>query len=264
MLDQIIAHTRKRGEAAETARPYAQLMKEVDGESQPYRPRSLVQSLNRCQSMAVIAEVKRASPSKGALNMTLNPPEQAAAYEQAGAAAISVLTEPAFFKGKEADLLAVRQRVSCPVLRKDFLLTPYQLLESRWLQADVVLLIAAALPGRQLATMHRLAMDLGLQCLLEVHGEEEVAQVLDLPLRQEADVIGINNRNLRTFQVSLETTRRLRPLMPAEMLCISESGITTPQEVTMLQNIDIQGILVGEALVTARDPRQKLAWLVGT
>ncbi|MEN1759973.1 indole-3-glycerol phosphate synthase TrpC [Anoxynatronum sibiricum] len=264
MLDQIVAHTRRRVAAAEAAKPLHQLMKALEDQSSAFFPRSLPQAFGQQAAMAVIAEIKRASPSKGPLNMTLDPKEQADWYEQAGVAVISVLTEPEHFKGSNEDLVQVRCCVKCPVLRKDFLVTPYQLYESRLLQADVVLLIAAALPGDQLAAMHRQAAALGLQCLMEIHTREEVERVLALPLQRERDFIGINNRNLKTFQTSLETTRQLRPLIPGEFICISESGISTPDTVAELKEMNIQGILVGEALVTAADPGNALKLLVGT
>ncbi|SMP61669.1 indole-3-glycerol phosphate synthase TrpC [Anoxynatronum buryatiense] len=264
MLDQILAHTRRRVTAAEAAKPLHQLMKALEDQTPAFSPRSLSRAFDQQAAMAVIAEIKRASPSKGPLNMTLDPEKQADWYEQAGAAVISVLTEPEYFKGSDEDLVQVRRRVKCPVLRKDFLITPYQLYESRLLQADVVLLIAAALPGDQLAAMHRQAEALGLQCLMEVHNREEVERVLALPLQRERDFIGINNRNLKTFQISLETTRQLRPLIPGEFICISESGISTPDTVAELNEMNIQGILVGEALVTAADPGNALKLLVET
>ncbi|MGQ9518182.1 MAG: indole-3-glycerol phosphate synthase TrpC [Anaerolineae bacterium] len=217
----------------------------------------------RGTGVRVIAEIKRASPSRGALNMGLEPAELALTYVQAGAAAISVLTEPHYFRGSLEDLQRVRSAldgagVSVPLLRKDFIIDPYQLLEARLAGADAVLLIAGALADEALRRLYHQALELGLTPLVEVHDQGELNRVLTLrPM-----VIGINNRDLRTFQVDLETTFRLRPAVPEGVIVVSESGIRSPADVRRLAEIGVQAVLVGETLVTASDPKASLQELV--
>ncbi len=213
--------------------------------------------------MAVIAEIKRASPSKGPLAPDLNPALLAQEYQRAGASAISVLTEPTGFRGSDDDLTQVLSAVTCPVLRKDFILTPYQVVETAVLGADILLLIAAALTDTELAMLHRTASKLKLQCLLEVHNQEELSRVLRLPLDPSRHYIGINNRNLKTFQVSLDTTFSLAPRVPSELNVISESGIHHRDQVKQLEDAGVRGILVGESLVTVNNPGAVIQTLKG-
>lgn len=221
-------------------------------------PHSLTEALRR-PGVSIIAEIKRASPSRGALNATLDPAGLALAYALAGADAISVLTEPAYFRGSAADLQAVAAglraaRRPLPVLRKDFIIDPYQLLEARIWGADAVLLITTALDDGALANLFEMALVLSLTPLVEVHDEWELERALPLT----PPVIGINNRDLRDFHVSLETTRRLRPLIPATSFVVSESGIREPAHIRELAELGVHAALVGEALVTAGDPAAKL------
>ncbi|MBM3188478.1 MAG: indole-3-glycerol phosphate synthase TrpC [Chloroflexi bacterium] len=216
----------------------------------------------RQPGVSVIAEVKRASPSRGALNLGLEPGQMAVAYAEAGAAAISVLTEERRFHGSLEDLRAARealdaQGVRRPLLRKDFVLDSYQLLEARVWGADAALLIAAALDDGLLAELLAQALALGLCPLVEVHSEEELARVLPL----NPPVIGINNRDLRDFTVSLDVTRRLRPLVPPDAVVVSESGIRGPEEMQELAALGVDAALIGEALVTAVNPSAALAAL---
>ncbi|MBK1643462.1 indole-3-glycerol-phosphate synthase [Thiocapsa imhoffii] len=209
---------------------------------------------------AVIAEIKRASPSKGLLRADVRPAEIAASYAAQGAACLSVLTDQDFFQGRDADLVAAREACALPVIRKDFIIDPYQVYEARVLGADCILLIVACLSDQQLATLAALAHELGLDVLVEVHDAEELARALVLPGR----LIGINNRNLRTFEVSLETTLGLLERIPNDRLVVTESGILTPADVALMRAHGVHAFLVGEALMRAADPGQALARLFAT
>lgn len=200
----------------------------------------------------LIAELKRASPSRGLLAPHLNSGELARLYVENGAAALSVLTDEKFFLGHLDYLrdLRLKYRVPRPLLRKDFLLVPVQLYESRAAGADAILLIVAALEEAMLRDLHALALELGLAALVEVHTAEEVERALRLP---NVRLIGINNRDLTTFDVSLETTARLRPLIPPDITVVSESGFFTAGDVRRVAECGVDAVLVGEALVTAGD-----------
>lgn len=211
---------------------------------------------------SLIAELKRASPSKGILAPHLDLFQVADVYTQNGAAAISVLTDEKFFLGKLETLHQLRiTNHQLPLLRKDFIIDPSQIYEARANGADAILLIAAALPDdKHFADLHACALSLGLTALVEVHDEAETERTLKIPNIQ---LIGINNRNLATFDVSLTTTERLRPMIPADITVVAESGIFTAQDVDRLANINIDAILVGEALVTSEDIPAKVRELSG-
>ncbi len=206
---------------------------------------------------ALIAELKRASPSKGVLAPHLDLLQVADLYTQNGASAISVLTDEKFFQGKLETLRQLRiTNHQLPLLRKDFIIDDSQIYEARANGADAILLIAAALPDdARFADLHACALSLGLAALVEVHNEAETERALKIP---GIRLIGINNRNLSTFEVSLETTERIRPLIPAEITLVAESGIFTAADVARLQKIGVDAILVGEALVTAEDIPAKI------
>ena len=207
----------------------------------------------------LIAEIKRVSPAKGALNPDLSPASMARTYAAAGAHALSVLTDEEFFKGSDADLVEARAAVELPVLRKDFVVSPYQVYEARALGADAVLLIVALLEPQQLVELHLLAAELGLAALVEVHSPHEVEPAL----AAGAVLVGINNRDLTTFQVDLAATEAVRPLLPPTVTVVSESGIATADDVRRALAAGASAILVGEALVTAPDPAARLAELLG-
>lgn len=212
---------------------------------------------------ALIAELKRASPSKGILAPQLDLFETAGIYLNNGASAISVLTDEAFFQGSLETLRTLRRtrNIKLPLLRKDFIIHETQLYETRAAGADAVLLIAAALPDDGLLTeLHALALDLGLTPLVEVHNEIEVERALKLSRLQ---LVGINNRNLNTFDVSLKTTETLRPMIPPAISVVAESGIFTAGDVQRLESAGVDAILVGEALVTAADIAAKVRELAG-
>ena len=206
----------------------------------------------------LIAEVKQASPSRGVLNPNLNPTRLARTYAEGGAAAISVLTEENYFKSSVDYLATIREAVRIPLLRKDFIFDPYQVYESRAYGADALLLIAAILSRPQLEELLSLSHSLGLSCLVEVHKEDEVERAL----RSKARIIGINNRDLDTFNTDINTTRRLRPLIPQTRIVVSESGIKTRSDAEKLKRWGVNAILVGEALVTANDILTKMRELV--
>jgi indole-3-glycerol phosphate synthase len=197
----------------------------------------------------LIAEVKKASPSRGVMRPYFDPMELAKTYAENGAAAISVLTDAEYFQGSPEHLAAIRHAVELPLLRKDFIYDEYQIYESAAYGADALLLIAAILKPKQLKQLLTLSRSLGLGCLVEVHNEDELSIVLD----SDAETIGINNRDLKTFKVDLNTTRRLRPLIPEGKIVVSESGINNRDDVQKLREWGVNAMLIGEALITARD-----------
>lgn len=209
---------------------------------------------------AVIAEVKRSSPSRGRIREDFDPLAIASLYEENGAAAISVLTDEIFFEGKKAYLSEIKKRVSIPLLRKDFIIDPYQICETRIIGADAVLLIAGILEGTMLADFIELAGSLGLSSLVEVHSREE----LERAIAAGAGIIGINNRNLKTFSTDLETTLELAPLVPEGRVLISESGIEGRGDIERLMKGGIHTFLVGETLMRAPDIGAALRALLGT
>lgn len=203
---------------------------------------------------AVIAEIKRASPSQGLIRANFDPPAIARSYADHGAACLSVLTDQDFFQGHERYLQQARHAVALPVLRKDFMIDAWQIYESRQIGADCVLLIVAALGDAALMELSQLALELGMEVLVEVHDGEELERALATPAR----LIGINNRNLRTFETSLNTTLDLIDQVPRDRLLITESGIHTPDHVGHMIEHGVYGFLVGEAFMRADDPGQKL------
>jgi indole-3-glycerol phosphate synthase len=208
----------------------------------------------------VIAEIKRRSPSKGEIRADFDPVGCAGSYADGGAAAISILTDARYFGGRLEFLEAVRSAVELPLLRKDFLIDPYQIDEARVNGADAVLLIVAALPGEELGRLRQRAVALGLDVLVEVHDEEE----LETALAAGADLVGINNRDLRSFETDLAVTERLAPLVPRHALIVSESGIFTQEQIRRLEGIGVHAFLVGEALMREADLGLALRRLRGT
>jgi indole-3-glycerol phosphate synthase len=206
---------------------------------------------------AVIAEIKKASPSKGILRDPFDPVAIAKSYEAHGAACLSVLTDRDFFQGSNEYLMAVKEAVNLPIIRKDFIVDDYQVYEARAIGADCILLIAAAIGDAQMYELTQTALQLGMDVLIEVHNEEEMERALKLPL----PMIGINNRDLHTFEVSLETTLRMLEMIPGERIVVTESGILTPADVAVMREHKVNSFLVGEAFMRAPEPGEKLAEL---
>ncbi|MCX7912267.1 MAG: indole-3-glycerol phosphate synthase TrpC [Dehalococcoidales bacterium] len=220
-------------------------------------PLSLASAISG-KGIRLIAEVKKASPSKGVLCPDFDPVALAETYAANGAAAISVLTEREYFHGSLDHLAAIRESVALPILRKDFIYDEYQIYESAAFGADAILLITAILAPRQLVGLISLARNLGLECLVEVHDEKELEDALDAG----AELIGINNRNLHTFEVDLGTTQRLRRRVPHGKPVVAESGIRTRDDVRMLEACGVNAVLIGEALVTAENIPEKIRELL--
>jgi len=206
---------------------------------------------------AVIAEIKKASPSGGLIRAKFQPAEIAATYEAHGAACLSVLTDESFFKGSSDALKTARAACKIPVLRKDFLIDAYQVFEARAMGADAILLIAAVLSDTRMQAFAEIAYDLGMAVLVETHDAKELERALQL----NTPLIGINNRNLATLEVSLETTLKLRPRIPPDRIVITESGIGTREDVAAMRAADVHAFLVGEALMRAEEPGQALTEL---
>jgi indole-3-glycerol phosphate synthase len=204
---------------------------------------------------AVIAEIKKASPSKGVIREDFRPAEIAATYAAHGAACLSVLTDALYFQGNPEYLEQARAACNIPVLRKDFMISPYQVYEARAMGADCILLIVAALDLARMKELEALAHDLGMAVLVEVHDGEE----LDLALQLDTPLIGINNRNLRTFEVTLDTTLGLLGRIPQNHIVVTESGIFTPEDVALMRNNNVHTFLVGEAFMRQPDPGLELA-----
>lgn len=257
ILDRIVRHKRQEIEASKRATPPA-AMRRLAEEAPAVR--DFAEAL-AAPGIGLIAEVKKASPSRGVLRADFDPVDLARQYAQAGAAAISVLTDEKHFQGTLDDLESVRWALphGPPLLRKDFVFDPYQVYEARARGADAVLLIAAILEQPLLAELLRLVESLGMTPLVEVHNEAEMEQAVALSAR----VVGINNRDLRTFGVDLRTSERLRPLAPPDTIVVAESGIFTRDDMRRLEACGVQAVLVGEALVTAPDPGARIRELLG-
>jgi len=257
MLETILAHKRTEVEEAKRREPVKGVEEKI---ARLASPRSLLQRITGAGGPAhrIIAEIKRASPSKGVLREELDPLDWAGRYERAGAIGLSVLTDTRFFKGSLDDLVRIRGHVGLPLLRKDFMIDPYQILEARACGADVVLLIMRVLDDAQFADLFRLTRDLRMEALVEVHDERDV----DRALTGGSRMVGINNRDLSSFTVDLSVTERLMGGIPSDVVVVSASGIQTRQQVRSLESKGVRAFLVGEALVTATVPEEKLKELV--
>ena len=251
ILDKILTVKRAEVAAAKRAAPDV----EARARAAP-TTRDFVGAL-RAKKPAVIAEIKRASPSKGLLRAHFDPAAIARSYEQAGAACLSVLTDREFFQGSGEDLIKARAACALPALRKDFLIDPYQAFEARALGADCVLLIVACLEDAQLRALEKMAHGLGMAVLVEVHDAAELERALAL----KTPLIGINNRNLRTFETRLETTLELLPRVPSGRVVITESGILSTADVRRMREHGVEAFLVGEAFMRADDPGKALSGL---
>lgn len=265
ILQRIIARKHEEIAAARARLGPAALQEEVQASLTPGDPRAPRGFARRLQQFvdagraAVIAEIKRASPSKGVLRDPFDPPAIARRYEANGAACLSILTDEHFFRGCADDLKRARAAVQIPVIRKDFIIDPWQVLEARSWGADCILLIVAALSDSQLSELEACAMAHQMDVLVEVHDGGE----LDRALRLRTPLVGVNNRNLRTFEVSLDTTLDLLPRIPPDRLAITESGILSRGDVVRMREAKVHSFLVGEAFMRAEDPGQALAQLFG-
>jgi indole-3-glycerol phosphate synthase len=255
ILDDIVQVKKVELKKAKQVRKIAELKAKARNAA-PLKPFDLRQ----IDAVSIIAEIKRASPVKGVFKADLDPAAQALKYREGGARAISVLTDEQFFKGSVDDLRAARNAAGLPILRKDFVIDEYQLWEARVMLADAALLIVRILDRAQLRDYIALAREeLHLATLVEVHGEKELEAALDA----KAPVIGINNRDLDTFKVTLETTARLRSLIPADRVVVSESGISRREDLVLLKSMKVDAALIGEELVKAADPAAKIKELLG-
>ena len=259
ILDRIIAVKRQEVPAARARHSDAALRELAAAQTAPRGFAAALRAKVAAGLPAVIAEIKKASPSKGVIREHFLPAEIAASYARYGAACLSVLTDQQFFQGHADYLRQARAACTLPVLRKDFMVDPYQVLEARAMGADCILLIAACLSDAQMAELEACAIALGLDTLVEVHDGAELARAL----RLKTPLVGINNRNLRTFEVRLDTTLGLLGQMPADRLLVTESGITGPADVQRMRAAQVHAFLVGEAFMRADDPGVALAALFG-
>ena len=250
ILQRIVAVKQEEVARARSARSLADLRSDLDRAPAVRGFAAALQARVALGQPAVIAEVKKASPSKGVLREHFVPADIARSYEAGGAACLSVLTDVQFFQGAAAYLQQARAACSLPVLRKDFIIDPYQVVEARAMGADCILLIAACLDDGQMAELEACALELGLDVLVEVHDGPE----LERALRLKTPLVGVNNRNLRTFEVSLDTTLGLRDRIPAGRLLVTESGILGREDVRRMRDAGIHAFLVGEAFMRAPEP----------
>jgi len=257
ILDRIVAVKTEEVAAARVAHPAAEVEAAARAASPARGFARALQAKVAAGQAAVIAEIKKASPSKGVLRESFDPPGIAASYERAGAACLSVLTDKPFFQGDAQYLVAARAACALPALRKEFIVDEYQVAESRALGADAILLIVAALDDAKLASLEAAANHYGMDVLVEVHD----AQELDRALRLRTPLLGINNRNLRNFSVTLDTTFNLLPRIPADKLVVTESGIATQRDVALMRGKGVHAFLVGEAFMRAPDPGKALGAL---
>ncbi len=247
ILDEIVVYKRK--EVQENLKSHS--LKELERSKHFNRKTiSLMQSVLDKNRHGIIAEIKRKSPSKGVINHNVSIERISKGYREAGASAISVLTDSKYFGGSNEDLRTVRELNDCPVLRKDFIISEYQVVEAKSIGADAILLIAAALPVDELKSLSKLATSLGLEILLEVHNEEELVNTQEV----NADLIGVNNRNLQTFEVSLDVSRKLISQIPKEVTAVSESGIENPATIKKLKTLGYSGFLIGQYFMQAEFP----------
>ena len=259
ILNRIVAVKREEIAAARPRRSEADLQELARAQSAPRGFAAAMRAKVARGDAAVIAEIKKASPSKGVLREHFDPSAIAVTYAAHGAACLSVLTDVQFFQGHENYLRAARAACALPVIRKDFIVDPYQVVEARAMGADCVLLIAACLADSQMAELEAAAFEQGLDVLVEVHDGAE----LDRALRLRTPLLGINNRNLRTFEVTLDTTLGLQDRVPADRLLVTESGLLSQADVARMRAADVHAFLVGEAFMRAADPGVALQALFG-
>ena len=254
ILQRILATKREEVAAAKASVPAAEIGRRARAADRPRDFVGAIRARIEAGRPAVIAEIKRASPSKGLLRADFDPAAIARSYESGGAACLSVLTDRQYFQGAPEHLAAARAACALPVLRKDFIVDPYQVFESRRIGADCILLIVSALKNDEMKSLESLARDLGMAVLVEAHDAAE----LDAALALETPLIGINNRSLRTFETTLETTIGLLPGIPAGKIVVTESGILRPGDVSLMRGKGVGAFLVGEAFLRAPEPGEGL------
>ena len=250
ILDKIVAVKRKRIDALREHVDFAALARSAFDRRLNAAPNRLSAALKKRKNVSIIAEFKRASPSMGVINNVVDVADLANTYDRGGAAAISVLTEEDHFRGSLDDLRTVRSTVDIPILQKDFFIDEFQIFESAAAGADAVLLIVAALPVEILQRLQKTANDLGLDTIMEVHNADE----LEIANEIDAKIIGVNNRNLKTFKVSLDVSREIAGLAQRDVMLISESGISNSEQIAELRNLGYSGFLIGESLMRSGDP----------
>ena len=254
-LQKILEHKKQEMADRKALLPLSELKRRLEEEPLPFDFEKAIRSRRE----ALIAEVKRSSPSRGRIREDFDPVAIARLYAESGAAAISILTDQRFFEGHDSFLRQVRKSVSLPLLRKDFIIDSYQIYETRFLGGDAILFIARALGSDLLGEFLRLSSELGLSSLVEIHDEGDLEKAVSAGSR----MIGINNRDLSTFSTDLGTSIRLAPLLPKEVVVISESGIRSRRDIERLRAAGVHGFLVGEALMTAEDIKGKIKELLG-
>jgi indole-3-glycerol phosphate synthase len=253
ILAEICQKKRAHVSAQKAAIGEATLRQKIRDAEKPRGFKAVLEGKIKNRQIGLIAEIKKASPSKGIIREDFDPAQLAKAYAQGGAACLSVLTDAPYFQGDDNDLATARAAVSLPVLRKDFMLDTYQILESRALGADCILLIMAALEDAQAQELAACACELGMDMLLEVHDRRELARTLDIASNNSRSMIGINNRDLKTLAVDLAVSETLAKDLPAHMLCVCESGIDSHQDIARMQKAGIACFLVGESLMRRQD-----------
>lgn len=260
ILDEILQVKRKEVREKSALQPLEEVRQRAVDAPPTRGFRAVLERQNALGRPAVIAEIKKASPSRGIIREDFDVAWTARRYEVGGAAALSVLTDAQYFQGQDCYVEVARKATELPVLRKEFIVDPWQVYESRLLGADCLLLIVAALEDGALAALHHFAREIGLDVLVEVHNETELERATDI----DASLIGVNNRDLHGFKTSLEVTRRLAPLAAGRCLLVSESGIRSSQDVIELCGLGVSAFLVGESLMRADDPASALASLIGS
>ncbi|SHK32422.1 indole-3-glycerol phosphate synthase TrpC [Paramaledivibacter caminithermalis] len=256
ILDKIVTYKKKKVKEEKEITPIKQILPVIQNCEDR---RNFKNAFEKKEGLSIIAEIKKASPSKGIIKENFNPLEIAKAYTHNKAEAISVLTEDKFFWGDNSYLNKVRNITSAPLLRKDFIIEPYQIYQSKMLGADAILLIVSILSKNKLIEFQKIARSINLSCLVEVHDRFE----LEIALESDAEIIGINNRNLKTFETSIDTTKKLIKYIPKSKIVISESGINTRSDMKFLESIGVKGVLIGESFMRANSIKDKFKELRG-